>query len=213
MERERARAGAQRLSAANRYPCSRNGRRKGNSRRTLGMVKTSSAARYREERRSLAPRICSPRDAASGRGRAETPPRGHRGGGADAPSHGGEWTPNLAMRLGTAWLDPPDLPPERVCARARGLIGGTVGEPRNSEEGRTWASESPRRRQRLGRAARRPRRGRTRTLRPSAAWDARVQTRRSRRLPRWENRFVHSGPWGRRTDAAFLFKPCCQPGV
>lgn len=83
------------------------------------MARTSSAARRREQSRSLLPRSCSPRDAASGRGSTETALRGPRGGGVDEPSHGEELTPNLAMRLGTAWLDPPERPPERVCVRAR----------------------------------------------------------------------------------------------
>lgn len=177
------------------------------------MARTSSAARHREERRSLAPRICSPRDAASGRGRTETPLRGPRGGGVDEPSHGEELTPKLAMRLGTAWLDPPERPPERVCARARPDPGNSWRIPKARGRANVGARVSAAAAA-AGQSGSETSEGpETRTLRPSTALGARVQTRRSRRLPRWENRFVHSGPWGRRTDAAFLFEPFCQPGV
>ncbi|CAI9180014.1 unnamed protein product [Rangifer tarandus platyrhynchus] len=124
--------------------------------------------------------------------------------------------PNLAMRLGTAWLgtawlDPPERPPERVCARARPDPGNSWRIPKARGRANVGARVSA---AAAGQSGSETSEGlESRTLRPSAAPGARVQTRRSRRLPRWENRFVHSGPWGRRTDAAFLFAQCCQPGV
>lgn len=132
----------------------------------------------------------------------------------DEPSHGEELTPKLAMRLGTAWLDPPERPPERVCARARPDPGNSWRIPKARGRANVGARVSAAAAAAAGQSGSETSEGpETRTLRPSTALGERVQTRRSRRLPRWENRFVHSGPWGRRTDAAFLFEPFCQPGV
>lgn len=110
----------------------------------------------------------------AGCGLAAAAPSRHRGipgGGADAPSHGAELTPSLAMRLGTAWLDPLEHPRRGVGARPD---RGTVAEPRKREEGRRGVRVSAAAAA-AGQSDSETSEGpETRTLRPSAAWDARV---------------------------------------